>query len=66
MIYIPRETSKAIHKEKRSRFIGLLYPVPTKETVDSFLKHCKKEYPKAQHNCWAYRFYDDGYFQEII
>ena len=64
MIYIPRETSKAIHKEKQSRFIGLLYPVPTKETVDSFLKHCRKEYPKAQHICWAYRFYNNGNFYE--
>ena len=51
MIYIPRETSKAIHKEKRSRFIGLLYPVPTKETVECFLKDCNKEYPQAQNIC---------------
>ena len=64
MIYIPRETSKAIHKEKRSRFIGLLYPVHTKETVDSLLKHCRKDYPRAQHICWAYRFYNNGNFYE--
>ena len=64
MIYVPRETNKAIHKEKRSRFIGILHPVSTKEKADRFLKRCRKHHPKARHICWAYRFYDDGNFQE--
>ena len=64
MIYVPRETNKAIHKEKRSRFIGILHPVSTKEKADRFLKRCRKQHPKAQHICWAYRFYDNGNFQE--
>ena len=64
MIYVPRETNKAIHKEKRSRFIGILHPVSTKEKADRFLKRCRKHHPKARHICWAYRFYDNGNFQE--
>ena len=64
MIYVPRETNKAIHKEKRSRFIGILHPVSTKEKADRFLKRCRKQHTKARHICWAYRFYDDGNFQE--
>ena len=64
MIYVPRETNKAIHKEKRPRFIGILHPVSTKEKADRFLKRCRKQHPKAQHICWAYRFYDNGNFQE--
>jgi len=64
MIYVPIETNKAIHKVKRSRFIGILHPVSTKEKADRFLKRCRKQHTKARHICWAYRFYDDGNFQE--
>ena len=64
MIYVPIETNKAIHKEKRSRFIGILHPVSTKEKADRFLKRCRKQHTKARHICWAYRFYDNGNFQE--
>ena len=64
MIYVPIETNKAIYKEKRSRFIGILHPVSTKEKADRFLKRCRKQHTKARHICWAYRFYDDGNFQE--
>ena len=64
MIYVPIETNKAIYKEKRSKFIGILHPVSTKEKADRFLKRCRKQHTKARHICWAYRFYDDGNFQE--
>ena len=64
MIYVPRETNEATHKEKRSRFIGILHPVSTKEKVDRLLKRCRKQHPKARHICWAYRFYYNGNFHE--
>ena len=64
MIYVPREKSESIYKEKRSRFIGILYPATTKEKADNFLKHCRKKNPKARHICWAYRIYENGIFQE--
>ena len=64
MIYVPRETNEATHKEKRSRFIGILHPVSTKEKVDRLLIRCRKQHPKARHICWAYRFYYNGNFHE--
>ena len=64
MIYVPRETNQAIHKEKRSKFIGILHPVSTKEKADRFLKRSKKQHPKAKYICCSYRFYDEGNFNE--
>jgi uncharacterized YigZ family protein len=64
MIYVPRETNEATHKEKRSIFIGILHPVSTKEKAGRLLKRCRKQHPKARHICWAYRFYYNGDFYE--
>ncbi len=41
-------------EEKKSRFIGLLCRVSSKDEVKAFLMECKKEYPKATHYCYAY------------
>jgi putative IMPACT (imprinted ancient) family translation regulator len=64
MIYVPRETNEVTYKEKRSRFIGILHPISTKEKVDILLKRCRKQHSNARHICWAYRFYDNGNFYE--
>ena len=64
MIYVPRETNEVTYKEKRSRFIGILHPISTKEKVAILLKRCRKQHSNARHICWAYRFYDNGNFYE--
>ncbi|MCU0286787.1 MAG: YigZ family protein [Acidobacteria bacterium] len=49
-IYGPEEI-----KEKGSRFIAYLYPVDTKETVDTFINLLWKNYYDATHVCFACR-----------
>lgn len=55
--------------EKKSRFIGEVYPVASEEEVTEILEKVKKKYWDARHHCWAYvigevqateRFSDDG------
>lgn len=53
--------------EKKSRFIGRLWPVETEEEALAHIQDMKKQHYDATHNCWAYiirdgavRFSDDG------
>jgi len=53
--------------EKKSRFIGRIFPVETEEEALSRIAEMKKQHYDATHNCWAYvikdgpmRFSDDG------
>lgn len=53
--------------EKKSRFIGRLWPAETEEEALARIQEMKKQHYDATHNCWAYiirdgavRFSDDG------
>ena len=53
--------------EKKSRFIGIVWPVETEEEALEKIQEMKKQHYDATHNCWAYvikdgamRFSDDG------
>ena len=53
--------------EKKSRFIGRVWPVETEEEALAKIQEMKKQHYDATHNCWAYviqdgpmRFSDDG------
>ena len=53
--------------EKKSRFIGRVWPVETEEEALGKIAQMKKQHYDATHNCWAYvirdgamRFSDDG------
>ncbi len=53
--------------EKKSRFIGRVWPVDTEEAALKKIQEMKKQHYDATHNCWAYiikdgpvRFSDDG------
>ena len=53
--------------EKKSRFIGRVWPVETEEEALEKIQQMKKQHYDATHNCWAYiikdgavRFSDDG------
>lgn len=53
--------------EKKSRFIGHVWPVETEEEALEKIQEMKKKHYDATHNCWAYiikdgavRFSDDG------
>jgi len=53
--------------EKKSRFIGRVWPAETEEEALAKIQEMKKQHYDATHNCWAYvikdgpmRFSDDG------
>ena len=54
--------------EKRSRFIGHVWPVDSEEQARALIEATKKKYHDARHNCWCYiiregnilRYSDDG------
>ena len=64
---VPTGFAEAEFIEKKSRFIGRIWPVETEEEALSRIQEMKKQYYDATHNCWAYiihggavRFSDDG------
>ena len=53
--------------EKKSRFIGRIWPAETEEEAIARIQEMKRKHYDATHNCWAYiirdgavRFSDDG------
>ncbi|MCD7927734.1 MAG: IMPACT family protein [Oscillospiraceae bacterium] len=41
--------------EKRSRFLGQLWPVESEEQARGLIEAVKKQHYSARHNCWCYR-----------
>lgn len=65
--FVPTQASEAEFIEKRSTFIGHVWPVETEEEARSRIDEMKKKYHDARHNCWCYllkdgpvRYSDDG------
>ena len=64
---VPTQFGEAEFIEKKSRFIGRIWPVDTEEEALARIQEMKKRHYDATHNCWAYiirdgavRFSDDG------
>lgn len=64
---VPTQFGEAEFVEKKSRFIGRLWPVETEQEALDRIQSMKKQHYDATHNCWAYvlkdgpvRFSDDG------
>ena len=47
-------------KERGSKFIGYAFPLQTTEQFKQELLRIKKDHPKANHHCYAYRLGLDG------
>ena len=65
--YIPTGPSETELVEKRSRFIGQVWPVDSEEEARARIEETKKRHYDARHNCWCYllkdgpvRYSDDG------
>lgn len=65
--YLPTGYAQAEFTEKKSRFIGQIWPVSTEEAAREKIEQVKKHYHDARHNCWCYllrdgtvRYSDDG------
>lgn len=64
---VPTDYGEDEFTEKKSRFIGRVWPVETEEEALERIQQMKKQHYGATHNCWAYiikdgavRFSDDG------
>ena len=64
---IPTKEAEATFVEKRSEFIGHVWPVESEEEARAHIEASKKKYHDARHNCWCYiikdgpeRYSDDG------
>ena len=64
---VPTQYGEDEFVEKKSRFIGRIWPVETEEAALEAIQAMKKQHYDATHNCWAYiikdgavRFSDDG------
>lgn len=59
--FVPRQEAEDSFKEKASRFIGILVPVPTMEEAQEALRIIRKKHYDANHHCSAVRLLmDDG------
>ena len=58
--YVPTGPSETELVEKRSRFIGHVWPVESEEEARSCIEAMKKKYYDARHNCWCYRIREGG------
>ena len=64
---VPAKAASAEFTEKRSTFIGQVWPVDSEEQARARIEETKKKYHDARHNCWCYlvkdgpvRYSDDG------
>ncbi len=64
---MPWREGEASLTEKRSEFIGHVWPVETEAEARCHIEAMKKKYHDARHNCWCYlvrggpsRYSDDG------
>ena len=64
---VPTQFGEDEFYEKKSHFIGRVWPVETEEEALEKIQAMKKQHYDATHNCWAYiikdgavRFSDDG------
>ena len=64
---VPTQFGEDEFTEKKSRFIGRVWPVESEEEALEKIAAMKKQHYDATHNCWAYiikdgavRFSDDG------
>lgn len=59
LYYTIRHPASAEIREKGSRFLGFSFPVASEDEVKEILQKVKKEHPKANHHCYAFRLSTD-------
>jgi uncharacterized YigZ family protein len=57
---VPLRYGEAEFIEKRSRFIGQVWPVESEDQARELIAKTKAKYYDARHNCWCYAIHDTG------
>ena len=55
-----KKQSRIEFEEKKSKFIGYIKPIQSKEEGENFIKEIKFKHPDATHNCSAYKVIYQG------
>ncbi len=65
--YLPTGYGQSEFVEKKSRFLGQVWPISSEPEAREKIEAVKKQYHDARHNCWCYllrdgtvRYSDDG------
>lgn len=56
--FVPTARSESEYIEKRSRFIGEVFPVASEEEARACIEAVRKRHYDARHHCWCYRLHD--------
>ncbi|HPE15654.1 MAG TPA: YigZ family protein [Oscillospiraceae bacterium] len=57
---VPAMPGEYFFTEKRSRFIGRLWPAGSEKEAQEYLRAMRAKHYDATHNCWCYRISDPG------
>ena len=64
---VPKGRGEAEYIEKKSRFLGRVFPVTSEAEAKAYLEAVRKQHYDARHNCWCFclksgqkRYSDDG------
>ena len=57
---VPFEAAESEFTEKRSRFIGHIFPAESEQQTQEMIRQIRARYHDARHHCWAYRLYTGG------
>ena len=57
---VPARSSQATVVEKRSEFIGCVWPVKSEEEARAHIEEMRRLYHDARHHCWCYRIRETG------
>ena len=58
--FIPTGASETELVEKRSRFLGHVWPVESEGEARARIEEIRKKHYDARHNCWCYRIREGG------
>jgi len=57
---VPAGVGEAEFTEKRSRFLGHVFPAESEEEARAHIERVKKQHYDARHNCWCFRLKGSG------
>ena len=57
---VPTQPAETEFTEKRSRFLGCVYPISSEEEARALLEAVRKKHHDARHHCWCYRLRQGG------
>jgi uncharacterized YigZ family protein len=57
--YTIRNPIESVFRDRGSKFLGYAYPFTSESDLKSIINGLKKEHPKANHHCFAYRLGTD-------